>query len=286
MKNITLLLFILTVTLVSPDLLAKPKILASIKPLALIAQELVGDLAEVEILLTSNADPHHYSLKVSDRRKLQAADLIIWMGPEFERFLSKPLSSLDQTKVLVLANQTAVENKEENSPNQDYHQWLSPKNAMAMSKAIAERLVDNHPDLQSRIIESLAKQEASLQQLHQELVIALFPYQNYSFLGDHAAYQSLADAYMLNQVAWVIKHAEIAPSAQHLSELSELVKQQKPECLLVEAGQQSTALTRWAERWDLQTVTIDILGIDKEIGSYRALMESLMGSLLTCLQGA
>ena len=59
----------------------------SIKPLALIAQEIAGDKVSVENLLPVKASPHDYPLRVSDIRRLQDADLVLWVGPSLETFL-------------------------------------------------------------------------------------------------------------------------------------------------------------------------------------------------------
>ncbi len=67
------------------------RVLASIKPLQLIATDIVGDAGSVELLLKPGASPHHYSMKPSDIRKLVDSKLVIWVGPELEQFLEKSL---------------------------------------------------------------------------------------------------------------------------------------------------------------------------------------------------
>lgn len=77
------------------------KVITSIKPLQLVAHELLGELAEVDVLIPAGASPHHYHLKPSDRVKLAKADLVVWVGPDMETFLSKPLQR-EGSKVLTL----------------------------------------------------------------------------------------------------------------------------------------------------------------------------------------
>ena len=71
---------------------AQVTVLSSIQPLALLAQDLVAPGDRVERLLDADRSPHHYQLKVSDRRLLQNADIVVWIGPELETFLQKPLT--------------------------------------------------------------------------------------------------------------------------------------------------------------------------------------------------
>ncbi|MDB9843886.1 zinc ABC transporter substrate-binding protein, partial [Porticoccaceae bacterium] len=70
-KNST---FILTV--------AKPLIVTTIKPLAIIAKSAVGDAADVTYLLPANQAPHNFSLPVSALNKIAQADLVIWVGAD------------------------------------------------------------------------------------------------------------------------------------------------------------------------------------------------------------
>ena len=69
----------------------KVQIVASIKPIQLMVQQLVGDLGEVEVLIPEGASPHHYNLRPSDMRKLAQTDLVVWVGPAMEQFLTKTM---------------------------------------------------------------------------------------------------------------------------------------------------------------------------------------------------
>ena len=89
---------------------AEPKpaalsLVASIRPLALLAQELLqgSERVRVQTLLPAAVSPHAYALRVSDMRRLQAADLVVWVGPELERFLAKPLSRSGKAQLRLTA---------------------------------------------------------------------------------------------------------------------------------------------------------------------------------------
>ena len=68
-------------------------VIASIKPLTLIASELLADVAEVDTLLPDGASPHDFALRPSDRKRLNNADLLIWVGPEIEPYLEKVIDA-------------------------------------------------------------------------------------------------------------------------------------------------------------------------------------------------
>ncbi len=105
------LLFALVQFAAAPASLAQPQpasVLATLKPLQLIALAITEGISQPQQLLPSNASPHDYQLRPSDMRKLQDADLLIWVGPELERFVAKPLSQRSAEKAL-LTLQTLVQ---------------------------------------------------------------------------------------------------------------------------------------------------------------------------------
>jgi zinc transport system substrate-binding protein len=76
---------------------APPSVVATIKPVAAIAAALMyGTGAKPHLLVDGNSSPHVYSLKPSDAQALQQADIILWVGPGLETFLSSALETLPQ----------------------------------------------------------------------------------------------------------------------------------------------------------------------------------------------
>ena len=73
-------------------------IITTIKPLAIIAQSAVGDQARVEYLQSAVQSAHEVSLPVSALKKIDQADLIIWIGEMFESRVAKPMALLPEEK--------------------------------------------------------------------------------------------------------------------------------------------------------------------------------------------
>ena len=98
------------------------KVLASIKPLQLLAADIVGDAGEVELLIKPGASPHHYSMKPSDRRKLDDAHVIAWVGPDLETFLEKSLRGSDALvlQMAVAEGEGEGEGHEEHGAHDDH----------------------------------------------------------------------------------------------------------------------------------------------------------------------
>ena len=77
---------------------AQPHVVTSIKPVSMIVTAIGGDHVDVEQLVTNQASPHDFAMRPSDLRKLNDADLVVWVGDSLETFLAKPLANLKHQK--------------------------------------------------------------------------------------------------------------------------------------------------------------------------------------------
>ena len=71
-----------------------PKVATDIAPVHSLVSLVMGTVAEPSMIVRQGASPHDYSLRPSEARAVQNADLIVWVGPEFTPWLEKPLTSL------------------------------------------------------------------------------------------------------------------------------------------------------------------------------------------------
>ncbi len=166
---------------------AKPQVLASIKPLALIAQEVAGDLAVVETLLPVTASAHDYPLKMSDHRRLQDADLVLWVGPELETFLARPLAKLPAQKIMTSYQLAGLfwpepvdhdhvhTSHDHHHGGRDPHIWLDPRNAGVIARELAQRLGQLAPAAAAQFIQNAERFSESLANLDAQLIAQLTP---------------------------------------------------------------------------------------------------------------
>src|SRR5690606_5339986 len=88
-RMIFLRFLVLAVSLLaSMPLLAQPQVLASIKPLQLIAAAITDGVSSPALLITANQSPHDVTLRPSDVRKVAESDLLLWVGPQMETYLA------------------------------------------------------------------------------------------------------------------------------------------------------------------------------------------------------
>ncbi len=102
-----------------------PEVLVTIKPLQLIAQAITKDVSNAEVLLPPGASPHNHSMKPSDARKISSADVIFWIGPDMESFLTKRFSNLKGTIVIPMMDSKGIKLRTNFSNTSDVHEHSS-----------------------------------------------------------------------------------------------------------------------------------------------------------------
>lgn len=295
LKVITFVLFIVITWSFTAPARATPKILASIKPLALIAQEVAGDAADVQTLLPIAASPHDYPLKVSDHRRLRSADVILWIGPELESFLARPLAALPASTLMTVYElngihwPTANDHQDHESHRHanhrhtanDPHLWLDPRNAEVIAIALAERLAGLNPEAASTYQLNAARFIQRVKALDGALEGQLASIKRHGFAVYHEGYSHFVGRYGLHQIGYVTYAPERRPGARHLKELEDVLAKEG-KCLFIEPYYEAKSIETMAQSLGLRIGVLDPIG-GQQISSYIQLMEALGNSFLTCL---
>ena len=69
-------------------------VVASVKPVHSLVSGVMEGAGKPDLIVQGSASPHTYSLKPSQAKQLEDADLVFWMGHELESFLEKPLEAI------------------------------------------------------------------------------------------------------------------------------------------------------------------------------------------------
>ena len=73
---------------------ASPEVVDSIKPIHSLVSMVMEGVGEPPLIIDGGSSPHTYSLRPSDAKALQSADIVFWGGEDLETFLEKPLDTL------------------------------------------------------------------------------------------------------------------------------------------------------------------------------------------------
>ena len=76
-------------------------VVTSIKPVHSLVSSVMKGVDSPYLILDGASSPHTYSLKPSEARKLQDAELVFWMGDEIETFLKEPIKNISGSATII-----------------------------------------------------------------------------------------------------------------------------------------------------------------------------------------
>lgn len=268
----------------------KPLVVATLKPLALIARDVLGPAAEVRQLLPDNVSPHGYALRISERRLLAQADLVLWVGPGLESFLVDALRSAAHVRQVTAAElpgmhwpDAAAERAHGHLEAHDQHLWLDPRNAEVMARALVASLVEAG-QLDAAMIAAADAFAARLGVLEADLDTVLQPVRDRPFAGDHDAFGHFVARFRLTPAGYLRDAAGHAAGARSLGAL---LARDDVRCLVAEPDSRLSHMRHLAAQWQARLAVIDVLGAGMgDSGSYELLLRSIAGSFVECLSGS
>lgn len=77
-----------------PALAEVPQVVTDIHPVHSLVAQVMGDLGTPELLLERGASEHDFQLRPSQAAGLEAADLVVWIGPELTPWLERALDGI------------------------------------------------------------------------------------------------------------------------------------------------------------------------------------------------
>lgn len=125
------------------------EIVTTIRPLALIAQEISGQ--PVKHIIPTGVSLHDYHARPADHAKMANAGVILWLGPEFEPQFERQIARnkngivIDTSRVpnlFLLKNRLA---DGANGKGADMHFWLDYRNAIAIADSLSHTLAQQDP---------------------------------------------------------------------------------------------------------------------------------------------
>ena len=287
-------------------------VVATVKPVHSLVARVMAGVGEPALLIAGVASPHTWSLRPSDARRLQGADLVVWVGPTLETPLAKPLAALARAaNVMTLSATDGVtmlpareggpwgdghdhgdghghaHGKKGAAEELDGHFWLDPTNARAAMHAVAERLATIDAANAGRYRANARAAAAELEALDRELADRLAPVRGRPFLVFHDAYQYLERRYDLNAAGAITVSPERKPGAKRIQALRQQVRRSGAACVFREPQFDPGLVATVTEGTSAKAAVLDPLGaaISEGTGFYPELMRGIAAALADCLGG-
>ncbi|WP_415259638.1 zinc ABC transporter substrate-binding protein [Pseudomonas chlororaphis] len=282
---------------------AEVRVLTSIKPLQLIAAAVQDGIAVPEVLLPPGASPHNYALRPSDVRKVQAVELLYWIGPDMESFLPRVLKgrSLPSLAVQDLPGlklrhfaednhshaEEADEHDHDHRPGSlDAHLWLSPVNARVIADRMAADLSAADPANAARYQSNAKAFDARLDALDARLKARLAPIAGKPYFVFHEAFDYFEDAYGLKHAGVFSVAAEVQPGAQHVAAMRTRLQEVGKTCVFSEPPLRPRLAETLVAGLPVKLAELDALGgyTPATAQGYEQVLEKLGNDLAGCLE--
>lgn len=282
---------------------AEVRVLASIKPLQLIAAAVQDGVADPEVLLPPGASPHNYALRPSDVRKVQSVDLLYWIGPDMEGFLPRVLKgrSLPSVAVQDLPGmklrhfaedshshaEDADEHDHDHRPGTlDAHLWLSPVNARVIATRMAADLSAADPANAARYQNNLKAFSERLDAMDARLKTRLAGIAGKPYFVFHEAFDYFEDAYGLKHAGVFSVAAEVQPGAQHVAAMRARLQQVGKTCVFSEPPLRPRLAETLVAGLPVKLAELDALGgyTPATAQGYEQVLEKLGNDLAGCLE--
>lgn len=287
---------------------ATPRVETTIKPVHSLVAGVMAGVGTPNLLIQGTGSPHAYALRPSEARRLQEADIVFWVGPVLETFLSRPLAALARdARIIALIDSPGLTHLElrdagtwtgasgsdhdhdhdhDHKPGgSDPHIWLDPANAAAMTKAIATALAAADPAQAARYHANARDQLARISRMQADLAARLAPLRQRPYFVFHDAYQYFEKRFGLHPAGAVTIAPDRAPGARRLVALRTQLRATGARCIFVEPQFTPRTATIIAEGTGARIAVLDPLGaaLTPDADAYFTLMEKLGSNLAACL---
>lgn len=284
-------------------------IVASIRPVHALVAGVMGDLGTPHLLLAAPASAHHFTLKPSQARALQNADIVFWIGPGMEQPLTKALATLaadaqsvalDDSAGLVLFDfdddgHDGHGTKDKHNEHGGHgghgehginpHIWLDPFNAQIMLGVIADHLGKADPVNAKTYQANADVMRQNLVQLQIDIARQLAPFAESEFLVLHDAHIYFERRFGMRAHGAITIEPDVMPTAAKIKKLRHDIESHPMDCIFSEPFLGQKALGLINEGIDIPIGHLDPLGSQLPAGAslYADLLKSYAAAFKACL---
>lgn len=297
-----------------------PRVVADIAPVHSLVAQVMDGIGEPELLLRAGASPHDYSMKPSEARMLDKADIVVWTGPELTPWLQDTIavlapdaeqvmfSGLDGVTLLPFRTDARFESHDQHDDSDEHddheaghdeehghdhdeggvdpHIWLDPQNAAVLVSGLARVLSEHDPDNARRYQSNAQMTLDSLSRLESDIETTVAPLRARPFVVFHDAYHYFEARFDTFASGAISISDAVKPGAQRIRELQALIADQGVVCVFAEPQFEPKLLQRLIEGTDVRSGVLDPIGAGLAPGKahYQQLLRGMADALSDCLK--
>jgi zinc transport system substrate-binding protein len=299
---------------------AAPNVLTDILPVNSIAARVMESADTPVLLVPPGASPHAYSMRPSDARAVQEADIIFWVGEGLAPWLVEPLgtlpadaevvalSDLEGLTLLPFRQSAEFEHDDDHGQEEtagghddhgheehahddhehgdvDPHIWLDPENAIVMARAMAQILAAHDPENAALYADNADAFAGEIEALETDIRAALSTVAGRRFVVFHDAYHYYEARFDFEASGSIAFSDASAPSASRIRDVREAITAREVACVFAEPQFDDSLVQTAIEGTGATSGTLDPIGMRLEPGPdlYPGLLRSITEGLKDCL---
>jgi zinc/manganese transport system substrate-binding protein len=258
----------------------RPLVAVTTNILGDVVSEVVGDAAEVMVLMPAGADPHSFEVSAQEAARLRTADLVVENGLGLEEGVSRHVRAAADDGVPVFTAGDAIDALEwttEDDSGPDPHLWTDPARMVDVVEALDDDLRDVGVQATGTAdyLDALHALDGEMQQAFG----ALSPGQR-ALVTNHHVFGYLADRYDFRVVGAVIPSGTTlaSPSAADLRDLADAIADAGVPTVFADASQPARLAQVLADEVDvhveIRPLATESLTADGPASTYLGMMRS------------
>ena len=298
-----------------------PKVAADISPVHSLVSRVMLGVGTPDLIVQAGASPHGYTLRPSEAKALQDAQMVFWMGESLSPWMEGALDTLssDATIITLLERDETIlmefregalfeehdhddhgdekhddhgdEKHDDHGDHEDHgshdpHAWLSPDNARIWLNLIASQLSIVDPENAGIYFANAAAARSEIEALKTEVNSLLEPVRGKKFIVFHDAYQYFEKAFDLSASGAISLGDASKPSPARIAEIQGRIQEESIDCVLSEPQLNKGLVATVMAGSKAKTSVIDPLGVGLKPGPdlYSELIRNMTKTLVDCFE--
>ena len=298
-----------------------PKVAVDISPVHSLVSRVMLGVGTPDLIVQAGASPHGYTLRPSEAKALQDAQMVFWMGESLSPWMEGALDTLssDATIITLLERDETIllefregamfeehdhddhgdekhddhgdEKHDDHGDHEDHgshdpHAWLSPDNARIWLNLIASQLSIVDPENAGTYFANAAAARSEIEALTIEVNILREPVRGKKFIVFHDAYQYFEKAFDLSASGAISLGDASKPSPARIAEIQGRIEEESIDCVLSEPQFNKGLVATVMAGSNANTNVIDPLGVGLKPGPnlYNELIRDMTKTLVDCFE--
>ena len=297
-----------------------PKVAVDISPVHSLVSRVMHGVGTPDLIVQAGASPHGYTLRPSEAKALQDAQMVFWMGESLSPWMEGALDTLsrDATIITLLERDETIllefregalfeehdhddhgdekhddhgdekhdDHDDHGHGSYDPHAWLSPDNARIWLNLIASQLSIVDPENAGTYFANAAAGRLEIEALKAEVNSLLEPIRGKKFIVFHDAYQYFEEAFKISASGAISLGDASKPSPARIAEIQGRIEEESIDCVLSEPQFNKGLVATVMAGSNANTNVIDPLGVGLKPGPnlYNELIRDMTKTLVDCFE--